>query len=89
MCADGQMRQHVEGLEHEAEVVAPEQRLRRLGQRADVGAVDAHRAGVDAVEAGDAVEQRRLADARFADDGDELAGARRRGRRLRRPRVSP
>ena len=27
------------------------------------------------VEAGDAVEERRLADARLADDGDELAGA--------------
>ena len=42
-------------------------------ERADVDAVVRDAAGVPAVEAGHAVEQRRLADARFADDRDELA----------------
>ena len=42
----------------------------------DVGAGDAHRPASTRVEPGGAVEQRRLADARLADDGDELAGAR-------------
>ena len=83
--ADAQVRQDVEGLEHEAEALAPEDRLRRLGERMDVAAGDAHRAGVDRVEAGDAVEERRLADAGLADDGDELARRRGRDRRPRTP----
>src|SRR5439155_20199541 len=43
-------------------------------ERMDVGAGDEDLAGVDGVEAGRAIEERRLADARLADDGDELAG---------------
>jgi hypothetical protein len=39
---DGQVRQDVERLEDEAEVMAPEHRLRRFAERVDVGAGDAH-----------------------------------------------
>ena len=45
----------MKGLEHEAELVAPKDRLRRLGKRVNVGADDMHGAGVDAVEAGEFV----------------------------------
>jgi len=68
-----QVRQHVESLEHEADMLAAPQRARLGVERADVGAVVPHRAGIPAVEAGHAVEQGRFADARFAHDRDELA----------------
>ena len=75
-CADVQVRQHVEGLEHEAQVArGASARARLVVQRGDVcrrssATVPASRR----VQAGDAVEQRRLADARLAEDRDELAG---------------
>ena len=47
--------------------------LLRLAERGDIGVDDAHVALLHAVEPGDAVEQRRLADARLAQDGHELA----------------
>ncbi|MCY1550633.1 hypothetical protein D9M68_869000 [compost metagenome] len=69
-----QVRQHVEGLEHEAHVAPAPERAGFAVERADVDAAVRDRARVPAVEPGHAVEQRRLAGARFAHDGDELAG---------------
>ena len=65
----------MERLEHEADALAAQHGQRVVVQRREVDAVDDDRAGVGALEAGDQVEQRRLADARLADDRDELAGA--------------
>ena len=47
---DGQQRDQVEELEDEADVPAPEARARALGERREVGAVDAHRARVGQVD---------------------------------------
>jgi hypothetical protein len=68
-----QVRQHVEGLEHEAEALAPQMRLRGFIEAGHIDVEDAHGAGVDGVERGDAVQQGRLADTRLADHRDELA----------------
>ena len=68
-----QVRQHVKGLEHEAELFAAQQRPRVVVQGGQVNAVHPHAARLPHVESGHAIEQRRLAHARFADDGDELA----------------
>jgi hypothetical protein len=69
-----QVRQHVEGLEHEADVLAPPQRAGVVAEGADVHAIQRDRALVPVVQRGHAVQQRRLADAGFAHDGDELTG---------------
>ena len=58
----GELRQHVERLEHEAEVVAPQQRERVVVQRSQLLPAENHRPGVRRLEAGDDIEQRRLAD---------------------------
>ena len=57
--------------------------MRELGvvQRRDLGAADRHRPGGRLVEAGEDVHQRRLAGARRAHHGDELAARGHRGRR--------
>ena len=70
------MRQHVKRLEDEAELVAPQARQRILVEPRVVAPVERQPPAVGPVEAGDEVEQRRLADARLADDGDVLAGLR-------------
>ena len=48
-------------------------RERVVVERGEIDAVDRDRAGIGPLEPGDEVEQRRLADARLADDRDELA----------------
>jgi len=68
------VRQHVKGLEHEAQVFAPPVRGLCLGQLAQVHAVVRDAAFAPGVERGHAVEQAGLAHARVTDDGDELAG---------------
>ena len=68
------MGQDVEGLEHEADAVAAQQRARVVIER-----LECRRRRWRCVpesgdiEAGDKIEQRRLADARFALDRHELA----------------
>jgi hypothetical protein len=64
----------MEGLEDEAHVAAAPQRERIVVAVVEARAVDADLARIRAVEAGDDVEQRRLARARLADDGEPFAG---------------
>jgi hypothetical protein len=54
----------------------PQRRPRRFVEADDVQRLwaDADRAAVGGFEAGDAVEQGALADARFTDQGDDFAG---------------
>ena len=59
------------GLRHEGEAVADLLVRRRGG---DLGAGEAHGAGMDRDEAGDGLDERRLAGAVRAEEGDELAG---------------
>ena len=70
---DAQVRQHVERLEHEAQPFAAQDGQRVVVERRQVDAAEPHRTGVGAVEAGDQVEQRGLADARLAHDRDVIA----------------
>ena len=67
----------VKELEDEADLLAAQLRERVLAESGDVGAVDQDLAGARRVEAGDQPEQRRLAAARGADDGQEAAGGNR------------
>ena len=69
---DGEQRDQVEELEDEADVAAPEARARVLVERGEIGAVDHHAARRRAVDAGDQVEQRRLAGAAPPDQHDDL-----------------
>ena len=66
--------EQVEELEHDADVAAAHAGQPVLVPAGDLLAGDHDRALVGEVEAGDEVEQRRLAAARRAHDGDELAG---------------
>ena len=77
----------VELLEDEADPPAPQRGQLPVGQRGDVVPVDAHGAAGRPVQGADDVQHRRLAGAGRADDGDQLAGARRSARR--RPARSP
>ncbi len=70
---DAQVRQHMEGLEHEAQVFAAQAGGLGLAESQHLAAGQGDAAGVGGVEAGHAVEQRRLADARLAEQRDELA----------------
>ena len=70
--ADRQGRNEVEGLEHEAEALPPPARPLGLGQRGEIGAVDADAACVGGLEAADQAQQRRLAGAAATHDGNEL-----------------
>ena len=65
----------MEGLEHEADPLAPQPGPRGLVERAEIDAVDRHAALVGVVEPGEDVEQRRFADPGFADDRDQFARA--------------
>ena len=67
-------RQQVEELEDEADVLTPQEREVVVGELRDVLAGDRHAALGRAVEAGEDVHQRRLAGARRAHDGGQLAG---------------
>jgi tripartite-type tricarboxylate transporter receptor subunit TctC len=69
------MRQQVERLEDETHAVAAKECPRRIVEPRDIDVVEDDAAGVGDVEAGDQVEQRRLADSGLAHDGDELAAA--------------
>jgi hypothetical protein len=64
----------VERLEHDAERAAAEAGELLLARDGEIEAAHADRAGVGTVDAADQVEERRLAAAGGADDGDELAG---------------
>ena len=60
---DAQLRQHVECLEDEAIVVAPQERERVVVQARELMLVEENLPGIDRLEAGDDIEQRRFADA--------------------------
>ena len=72
---DRQRRQQIEGLEDEADALAPERRALRLAEAADVDASEPDAAGGRRVQAGRAVQERALAGARRAHDGGEAAAA--------------
>ena len=76
-----QRRQQVERLEHEADVLAPQARQLAVLHVRDVHAGDRDGARAGRVEAGEQVHQRRLARARRAHDGGELAARAGRARR--------
>src|SRR5207245_753990 len=61
-------RDEVVGLEHEADLVAPDDGELLLRDRGDVDVAEGHATRRHAVEAGEAVQQRRLARARRAHD---------------------
>ena len=88
-----QCRQQVERLEDEADLVTTQQRQRLVVERGDLGVADVDLARRGPVEAGEHVQQGRLAGAGRPHDRGELAGLRRRrsrrrvrGRRRRRRR---
>src|SRR5438445_4408935 len=64
----------MEGLEHEAELLAPQERLRVVAKTCDFSFLKENPSGIDRLEPRDHVEQGRFADARVADHGDILAG---------------
>ena len=70
---DGEVGQDVEGLKHETHAAAAQQGLRVIIHARQVGAFEPHVTGVGLIETGEQIEQRRLADARFAHDGEILA----------------
>ena len=70
----GEARHEQEGLEDIADAGAAHPRLGAPGQVADADVVEPDLAGVGRVEQAEHVEERRLARARSAHDGDELAG---------------
>ena len=63
----------MEGLEDEAQLVAAQTGQRVFVESRVVAAVEREPPAIGPVESGDQVEQRRLADAGFADDGDVFA----------------
>ena len=71
---DVEARDQVELLEDEADGAAAELGAGGVGEGGDLGAVDLDGAGVDGVEAGDEVEERALAAARFAGEREASAG---------------
>ena len=68
-------RHEVERLEHEPDAATAQHRERRVGELGDVGVAEPRAAGGRRVEAGHDVHERRLARARRAHDGGELAAA--------------
>ena len=65
----------MERLEDEAHPHAPQLGQRVVVERRELDAVERDRAGVGPIEARDEIEQRRLADPRFAHHGDVVAGS--------------
>ena len=61
-------------LEHEADLPVAKRDELRIRQRRQVRAVDGDRPRVRAIEAAEQMQQRALADAGGADDGDHLSG---------------
>ena len=70
-----QMRQHMEGLEHKAQPGPAQPRAAVVAECVQRGAVDEHLPAVGAVEPGNAVQQRRLADARLTQQRREFPAA--------------
>ena len=64
----------MKSLENETELVAPEKRPRVVVQIVYRFFFKANFPGIRGFEAGDDVQERGLADARFAEDGDVFAG---------------
>ena len=83
--------EEVEELEDEADVLAPQLRQVVVAERRHLGAVNGHRAGRRLVEPREDVHQRRLARARRAHDGGQLASGdvEVSRRATRRPRCRP
>src|SRR5438034_7402204 len=71
----GEVRDESRLLRHERDVLAADGGDARPAQASDLLALDEYVAAARAVEAGEQVEERRLAAARPADDGGERAGA--------------
>ena len=71
---DGERGQQLEELEHDADAAPAPRRERVLRQRVQRLAVDDDRALGRLLDAGEQVDQRRLAAARRSDDGDAFAG---------------
>src|SRR5215204_2452752 len=69
------MGQDVERLKYKSQLGSPCQRAVFIVHRSEVRAVNRHAAGVRLIEAGNEIQQRRLARPRFADDGHVLAGS--------------
>ena len=69
----GQRGQQVEFLKHEADLAAAKLVRPASDMCGEVDAVDEHAAGVGVGEAAENIEERRLAAARRANDGDKLA----------------
>ncbi len=72
---NGQRRNQLEELEHDADVLAAPACQRTLVERVDINAVDHHRALARVIDACEHIEQGRFAAAGLADDRDVLAGA--------------
>ena len=70
----GQLGDELAELEHEAEAVPAQAAALGLGHGVDPGPVEEDLAGVGHQDAGQAVQQRRLARAARAHDGEDLAG---------------
>ena len=71
---DAKVRQHMEGLEHEPELVAAQQRQFVIAQRGELPALEAEAAPVDRLEPRDHIEESGLARTGIAKDGDVVAG---------------
>src|ERR1700680_3674030 len=69
----GEHRQQVEGLEDKAHVLAPVRGASSVGHLGEVLAIDHDLPAIEAIEAGETVEQGGLAGAGRPDDGDHLA----------------
>jgi hypothetical protein len=72
--ADGEIRQHVEGLEHEPHPPPAQQRQGVVVERGKVDAVDANRPAIGPVKPRRKVEQGGLPHSRLAHDGHVVAG---------------
>ena len=68
-----QMRQHMKGLKHKADVFAPQCGQRGLAELAHIVPFEYNPPAVPSVQTSHAVEQGGFAHARVAHDGDEFA----------------
>ena len=68
-----QVRQHVKGLKHKADVLTPQSGQLIVRELAQIQAVEVHRTLVPGVKPSQAVQQGRLTHARLAHNGHKLA----------------